>query len=898
MQFVRNGPEVPEHLLQAHEDGRVVFFCGAGISYPACLPSFAGLVDRLYDTLAVGRNAMQKAAIKAGQFDTAIDLLERGIVGGRGTVRPALAKILSPDFDARDATTTHEALLTLGKNREGSTRLITTNFDRIFEKVIEVEALTIKRFQAPLLPVPKKRWDGLVYLHGLLSDTPTSTELDRLVASSGDFGLAYLSERWAARFVSELFRSYTVCFVGYSINDPVMRYMMDALAADSLLGESSPEMFAFGSFSKGKEEARANEWKAKNVTPILYREHNRHAYLHKTLRAWAETYRDGVHGKERMVVECAIARPLESTRQDDFVGRLLWAVSDPTGLPAKRFAELDPVPSLDWLVPFSEDRYKHADLVRFGVAPQATEDSKLAFVLTNRPSPYPLAPWMCIASDGEQNSRWDDVMHQLANWLVRHLDNPALLLWLVKEGGQLHDQMAWRVERCLERFAHLEREGKAVELDDIRANAPDAVPRPLMRTLWGMLLSGCVKSRTRELDLYRWRERFERDGLTAALRLELRKMLTPCVALRAPFPWRADERGSHEPERMKDIVEWEVVLSTDHVHSSLHEFHGDEGWTSALPDLLPDFSALLRDALDLMRELGSAEARSDLSYMDQPSISEHPQNRGLHDWTALIDLTREAWLATVLQSRARAVLVAEFWWNTQYPLFRRLAFFAAAQDGVLSRRRALDWLLADAYWWLWSVETEREAMRLLVSLAPRLTEAMLLELEEAILAGPPREMFNDDIEPERWTRIADREIWLRLARVDETDAALGSAGRERLALLGAQYPEWELAEDQRDEFPFWMGGAEDWRKLAASPRRRRELVEWLRQHPGANAWQEDDWGAALPWQLPHHRLCFVRLGQGGHLADRSLARGPPCLVRGQALGPLLALRGTCVEQRT
>jgi hypothetical protein len=120
--------------------------------------------------------------------------------------------------------------------------------------------------------------------------------LDRLVVSSGDFGLAYLTERWAARFVTDLFRNYVVCFVGYSINDPVLRYMMDALAADRLLGESPSEMFAFGSYSKGEKDQSENEWKAKNVTPILYREHNAHAHLHKTLRAWADTYRDGVLG--------------------------------------------------------------------------------------------------------------------------------------------------------------------------------------------------------------------------------------------------------------------------------------------------------------------------------------------------------------------------------------------------------------------------------------------------------------------------------------------------------------------------------------------------------------------------------------------------------------------------
>lgn len=48
MQFITNGPNIPESLLQAHEEGRVVFFCGAGISYPARLPGFKGLVKEIY----------------------------------------------------------------------------------------------------------------------------------------------------------------------------------------------------------------------------------------------------------------------------------------------------------------------------------------------------------------------------------------------------------------------------------------------------------------------------------------------------------------------------------------------------------------------------------------------------------------------------------------------------------------------------------------------------------------------------------------------------------------------------------------------------------------------------------------------------------------------------------
>lgn len=839
MQFVKNGPDIPERLLQAHEDGQVVFFCGAGISYPAGLPGFAGLVKSVYANLAVQPNREQKAAINAGRFDTAIGLLEAKIVGGRRTVREELAKILTPAApSAPGATATHEALLTLGKNREGRTRLVTTNFDHLFEEVIAFRALNIERFKAPLLTTPKKRWDGLVYLHGLLSAEPGESELDRLVVSSGDFGLAYLTERWAARFVSELFRGYSVCFVGYSINDPVLRYMMDALAADRLLGESPPEMFAFGSFSKGKEEKCKNEWRAKNVTPILYREYRRHAYLHRTLRAWAETYRDGVGGKEYIVAQYAGARPLASTRQDNFIERMRWALSDPSGLPAKRFAEFNPAPSLEWLAPLSEPAYDHADLARFGVPPEAAVDKKLAFSLMNRPSPYPLAPWMCVVDNGARGRRWDDVMRQLAHWLTRHLDDPKLLLWLAERGGQLHEDMAEKIEDRLNELYELERSGNTAELARIRENATRAIPGAPMRTLWRFMLTGHVKSTLRDhFSFTRWRKHFRRDGLTPSLRLELRKILTPRIALSKPLPWPATEEETGEPD-IEDLVDWEIVLSTDGVHSNLDDLSNNQRWTDALPELLSDFSALLRDALDLRRELGDVDGRSDRSYIQQPSISEHEQNSKFYDWTALIDLNRDAWLATATQSPA--AFVAESWSNTPYPLFKRLAFFAAAQDGVIPLRRALGWLLADERWWLWSEETQRETLRLLVSLAPRLNAAMRRELEQAVLTGPPREMY-PDIEPERWTLIVDRDIWLRLAKIAKAGAALSEDGEKRMEQIQARYPKtnWALAADQRDEFSCWVHVGE--LPKVTSPSRRRELIKWLRQNPGTDHWQQDDW---------------------------------------------------------
>ncbi|MHB1669836.1 SIR2 family protein, partial [Thiomonas sp.] len=351
MQFITGGPDIPDALLQAHEEGRVVFFCGAGISYPAGLPDFKGLVEQIYRLNGTEPSDIEHEPLGRKQFDATLGLLERRLPGQRLAVRRALAQALKPKLRRKGATDTQAALLRLARSREGALRLVTTNFDRVFHSAAKRTGQAFQAYAAPMLPIPKNsRWDGLVYLHGLIPDKTDDTALNRLVVTSGDFGLAYLTERWAARFVSELFRNYVVCFVGYSIDDPVLRYMMDALAADRMLGEVTPQAWALGDCAPGQQHRKTIEWEAKGVTPILYEvpagSHD-HAALHKTLHAWAETYRDGTLGKERIVFSNALARPSASTQQDDFVGRMLWALSDKSGLPAKHFADFNPVPSLD-----------------------------------------------------------------------------------------------------------------------------------------------------------------------------------------------------------------------------------------------------------------------------------------------------------------------------------------------------------------------------------------------------------------------------------------------------------------------------------------------------------------------------------------------------------------------
>ncbi|WP_067984811.1 anti-phage defense-associated sirtuin Dsr1 [Neptuniibacter pectenicola] len=871
MQFITDGPDIPDELLQAHEDGRVVFFCGAGISYPAGLPGFKGLVEQIYRLNGTALSDIERGAFERGQFDATLDLLERRLPGQRLAVRRALANALKPKLRRKEATNTQAALLHLARNREGALRLVTTNFDRIFHVAAKRTDQEFQEYAAPMLPIPKNsRWNGLVYLHGLLPGKVDDTSLNRLVVTSGDFGLAYLTERWAARFVSELFRNYVVCFVGYSINDPVLRYMMDALAADRMLGEVTPQAWALGDCEPGQEHSKTIEWEAKGVTPILYNvpagSHD-HSALHQTLHAWADTYRDGVQGKEAIVVKHALARPQDSTRQDDFVGRMLWALSDKSGLPAKRFADLNPVPSLDWLLePFSHERFGHGDLARFGVPPQDDVDAELRFSLICRPASYDRAPSMLLASGDLTSIQWDDVMFHLARWLVRHLDDPRLIIWIAERGGQMHDRWQWLIEHELDRFASLARQGKTSELDEIRLHAPKAIPGPLMHTLWRLLLSGRVKSPWHDSDLYRWNDRLKREGLTTTLRLELRELLAPKVVLKKPFRWSDDSSSTDESTKIKQLVDWELVLATDHVHSALRDL-ADEPWKSALPQLFEDFQQLLRDALDLLCELGEDDNRSDRSHRDLPSITPHRQNRGFRDWVSLIELLRDAWLEVHSNDSARATRMAQAWFELPYPAFKRLALFAASHDHCIPTEQWVDWLLAENASWLWSTDTGREVFRLIVLQGRHLAGAAQERLETAILAGPPRAMYRDDLEEDRWQGLVARSVWLRLAKLNTSGLVLGAPAAARLAKISATYSQWQLANNESDEFSCWMSGTgdpdyEDSREVDIAPRKRQDLVQWLtKPAQERRPFYEDTWREVCRSRFFHSLSALCDLAQ-------------------------------------
>jgi hypothetical protein len=167
------------------------------------------------------------------------------------------------------------------------------------------------------------------------------------------------------------------------------------------------------------------------------------------------------------------------------------------------------------------------------------------------------------------------------------------------------------------------------------------------------------------------------------------------------------------------------------------------------------------------------------------------------------------------------------------------------------------------------VDTQRETIRLLVQQGAKLSPSARATLETAILAGPPRHMYRDDLEAERWQSLVDHSVWLHLAKLRESGGQLGDAALRRINDLSVENPEWQLASNERDEFSYWMSGTGDpdyeaSRNVDIAPRKRADLVLWLKQPlPERRPLYEDTWRETCRTRFFHSFLALCDLSQEG-----------------------------------
>lgn len=344
MRFMEDGPPIPDALLNARDDGRVVFFCGAGVSRArAGLPDFFGLAEAVLQELrcpddsdarkvlneatAIGKRLSVSGLISA---DRVFGLLERDFTPL--DVQAAVARCLAPKAGAD--LSAHKLLLRLARTPASKTQLVTTNFDRLFQ----ASDPNVPVHLPPRLPNPTRYDDlnGLVYLHGRVNDDQTGSDGNGFVLSTSDFGYAYLSEGWAAEFFRDVVRRYVVVFIGYSADDPPINYLLEGLRRTH---ERSHGIYSFQPDDSNEAVAR---WNYKGVEAIPYAKADRHRALWQTLECWAVRADDPSVWRQN-AVDLAMNGP-EKLQQHQR-GQVAHVVSTYEG--ARDFAHR--VPPAEWL---------------------------------------------------------------------------------------------------------------------------------------------------------------------------------------------------------------------------------------------------------------------------------------------------------------------------------------------------------------------------------------------------------------------------------------------------------------------------------------------------------------------------------------------------------------------
>ncbi|HFD11600.1 MAG TPA: hypothetical protein ENJ32_03890, partial [Crenotrichaceae bacterium] len=292
--------------------------------------------DPVLKTLKVAEE-LQKCTSVHGLIsaDRMFGLLERDFYTKE--IEQAVAQALNPT-PRRDYLSAHKTLLDLATTPEGKVRIVTTNFDRLFEKC----GKKISAWKPPKLPDPSKHneLDGIVYLHGCVNNDYSDSEGNGFVLSSSGFGRAYLSEGWATAFIKEILNQYSVVFIGYSADDPPIHYLLEALNQH---GQPS----GLYAFQDGTEAGATARWEHKGVEAIAYSADDRHRALWDTLEAWAERAKNPDQWIQS-IINLAMKEPecLEPHQR----GQVAHIISTSVG--AKIFQEANSPPPAEWLCVF------------------------------------------------------------------------------------------------------------------------------------------------------------------------------------------------------------------------------------------------------------------------------------------------------------------------------------------------------------------------------------------------------------------------------------------------------------------------------------------------------------------------------------------------------------------
>lgn len=774
MRFFEDGPSIPDLLLERRDQGRVVFLCGAGVSLNAGMPTFYTLTKYVVDFFDPPEDSVISLEFKPWVEDsesgknrpkTPLDQIFHLLYQeyGREEVNALVSSRLRDENAERMQSFEHSVIARISANREGRPQIVTTNFDRLFERALVNGHFEIN--YPPALPdislgIPLS---GITYLHGRVQEQ--ATESHSYVLSSSDFGRAYLSEGWATNFIRALLKRYTVVLVGYQAEDPPVKYLLQGLNHDGLSDRSN--LYAF---DKGNPEDIEAKWRDRGVTAIACKDY---PSLWQSLEAWAIRSVDPRQWKLD-VISMAMNGPRELKAHER--GQVVQLVRTTPG--ARLFAKAEPSPPPEWLCVF-DSWCRIAKKSSNYAADAETFDPFMEYGLDDDP-PLPAEsvteikwvhdhilewrkgdanPSAFHALSGQQPAGLEEMpprLLHLSNWIVRHLDSPIVAWWVARQRG-LHPRLLKNLQNNLR------------HKKDFKQKA---------RQVWNLILEFQYQSRNLHLDFswYELQDRVRTEGWTPSVLRDFEVIASPTLFFERPFGIARSKPpfGSWDEIGTESIARWEVKFP--------------EGCREKLdvPDeiLLPVFRIAerhLQRAASLLEDLETPFIFPLTCYPNRENDEEDHGHHAFFCWFL------ELFSRMVSNHPKVARGIADVWSVEEKYYFEKLKLFALNHIELFGPDEAAGLVLALTQQCFWGSDLRRELMFLINDRWEEFSEENREALAKRLLNGPNKKDYWSDKEyPNIRDNTACRYVrWLTLQ-----GRSLSEGQTARLNEMIAALPEW------------------------------------------------------------------------------------------------------------
>lgn len=773
MRFHPDGPSIPDALLERCDAGRVVFLCGAGVSFPSGMPTFLGLTEHVIEFYDPPADSEIMAAFRPWldptrptatnvPLDQIFNLLH--LEYGKNEVNALVTERLRAPREGDHVGREHSLIKRISCSESGVPQIVTTNFDRLFEQENGGDSLILH--VPPAFPDLNfgSKIEGVTYLHGRLVDE--ASENHSYVLSSADFGRAYLSEGWATNFIRHLLERYTVVMVGYQAEDPPIKYLLQGLNHDGQYDRS--RLYAF---DRGLPEEIEAKWRDRGVTAIAYSDH---PVLWQSMTAWADRADDPRGWRSSIIAKSQHDPKSYLSHERGQVAHVLR-----TAQGARLLVEMDPPAHPEWVCVMDANVRSAKPSRGYGDGAEVF-DPREAYGLDDDLSDISEAE----SKQGVSNDNlliWrnaDDnppAFHRLAgiqiewleapkrlghliNWLSASVGSPVLAWWSIRQNGlhpRLLQQFEWRV--------------KTSTTLDKRA-----------RHIWNLILESNRDPRNGRWngDWFDLKRRLDAEGWTAGTMREFRRVVAPQLRVTLPNGLAQSKPPaiSWEETRLHDLGRWEVVFL------SRHDQDVEIG-----DDVLPQVFGILEEQLTIASGLLND---IETSYFRIPTCYPGRQVDGNTHASSASEVV--AWFLQLFDRLATnsprvAKGYAATWRAADQYFFRKLKLYAFSKVNVFEAGAVAYELLSFDQEAFWDTAVARELLFLLVDRWTEFSEHDRDRLIDRILAGPDQlSHWSDD----EFHELRD-ELAVRYARYLQLNGCALSADRsERLASMVAGVQGW------------------------------------------------------------------------------------------------------------